>query len=150
MSDEPVCLGADRVKGSDAAQQFGVRQVPQLADVGGRSVRGTVSEQHGEFGDAVQRREGMYMIGQVAGLRDRVCTIDALHRDVASGRPLIAAQLSTLDGGRTSASRSDIAIVGLSCVLPKAGTVDRFWHNVLTKFNAIGEDGKSIDQFSLP
>jgi acyl transferase domain-containing protein/NAD(P)H-dependent flavin oxidoreductase YrpB (nitropropane dioxygenase family)/NADP-dependent 3-hydroxy acid dehydrogenase YdfG len=90
-------------------------------------------------GDEVQRREGMYMIGQVAGLRDRVCTIEELHRDVADGSTLIAAQLARLDGDVARGSRSDIAIVGLSCMLPKANSVDRFWHNVLTKFNAITE-----------
>ena len=31
--------------------------------------------------DAEQRLQGMYMIGQVAALRDRICSIDELHRD---------------------------------------------------------------------
>ena len=38
-----------------------------------------------EVGDDVRRREGMFMIGQVAALRDRPTTIAALHRDVSEG-----------------------------------------------------------------
>jgi acyl transferase domain-containing protein/NAD(P)H-dependent flavin oxidoreductase YrpB (nitropropane dioxygenase family) len=95
--------------------------------------------------DDQQRREGMYMIGQVAALRDRVCTIAALHADVCRGREVIEAALAPR--AETASSRvhrnphrsRDIAIVGLSCIFPKAGDLDRFWHNILSKTNAIGE-----------
>lgn len=89
-----------------------------------------------------QRHEGMYMIGQVAALRDRVCTIEELHDDVSR---LGVERLRAFDEPTPSLTApnaprpSDVAIVGMSCFFPKANNLRTFWGNVLNKFNAIGE-----------
>ncbi|MGH9748325.1 MAG: beta-ketoacyl synthase N-terminal-like domain-containing protein, partial [Candidatus Polarisedimenticolia bacterium] len=89
-----------------------------------------------------QREKGMFMIGQVAALRDRTCAIEELHRDVASGG---TARLAALDEPRlrVEASReerpSDVAIVGMSCLLPKAPDLRAYWENILHKVDAITE-----------
>jgi acyl transferase domain-containing protein/NAD(P)H-dependent flavin oxidoreductase YrpB (nitropropane dioxygenase family) len=88
------------------------------------------------------RREGMFMIGQVAALRDSICTVEELHRDTCSGGAKLNERVSALlaeykTGGHFP--NSDIAIVGMSCVLPKAGDVREYWQNILNKRYAIEE-----------
>jgi acyl transferase domain-containing protein/NAD(P)H-dependent flavin oxidoreductase YrpB (nitropropane dioxygenase family)/NAD(P)-dependent dehydrogenase (short-subunit alcohol dehydrogenase family) len=90
-----------------------------------------------------QREQGIYLVGQVAAMRGQVVTIDSLHHD-----------LSTRGGARLNeiwqecrqvypvgdaALPSDIAIVGMACLLPKASTLQAFWENILNKVNAIRE-----------
>ncbi len=88
------------------------------------------------------RHEGMFMIGQVAALRESICSVEELHRDCAGGGALlgerVAAMLAQLNSDRHLQS-SDIAIVGLSCVLPKAGDVKEYWQNILNRRYAIEE-----------
>lgn len=93
--------------------------------------------------DAVQRRDGMYMIGQVAALRDRVCSIEELHRDVsiAGTDQLLSIADSPLDTDQSSPSPSpcDVAIIGMSCLLPKAPDLQTYWAHILDKVDAISE-----------
>jgi len=90
-----------------------------------------------------QAVEGMYMIGQVAALRERTCTIVALHRDVSVEG---TARLERLDAPRLAGvpsarqeKPSDIAIIGIGCLLPKAPDVATYWENILDKVDAITE-----------
>ncbi|PWU03978.1 MAG: hypothetical protein C5B51_17720 [Terriglobia bacterium] len=88
------------------------------------------------------RREGMFMIGQVAALRQNVCSVEELHRDCCSGGAQLSERVSALlaeynTGGHFP--NSDIAIVGISCVLPKAADVKEYWQNILNKQYAIEE-----------
>lgn len=93
--------------------------------------------------EADQRTEGMYMIGQAAGLRSAATTIEKLHIDVAAGgsqrlqaRP---EGIETAVAPAPSFQPSDIAIIGMSCILPKAPDVRTYWRNILDKVNAITE-----------
>ena len=90
-----------------------------------------------------QHCQGMYMIGQLAALRDRTCSIEELHREVAIKSSQRLENLATA-GQSVAASLvvsrpSEIAIVGMSCVLPKAPDLQAFWENVLNRVNAITE-----------
>lgn len=84
--------------------------------------------------EGAQRRDGLYMIGQVAALRDRVCTIAELHQQVAGSAAILAARAAS-----EARKAPGIAIVGISCTLPKAGNKRTFWQNVQEKVNAIEE-----------
>jgi acyl transferase domain-containing protein/NAD(P)H-dependent flavin oxidoreductase YrpB (nitropropane dioxygenase family)/NADP-dependent 3-hydroxy acid dehydrogenase YdfG len=87
----------------------------------------------------VQLRQGMYMIGQVATLRDRLTTLAAVHREVADGS---AGLLQTLPEHRRavhSAQPSDIAIVGIGALLPKAASPEEYWSNLVHLRGAISE-----------
>jgi acyl transferase domain-containing protein/NAD(P)H-dependent flavin oxidoreductase YrpB (nitropropane dioxygenase family)/NAD(P)-dependent dehydrogenase (short-subunit alcohol dehydrogenase family)/acyl carrier protein len=91
-----------------------------------------------------QRREGMYMIGQVAALRDRVCSIRELHEEVSGdGERYLQSVAFSEPAGMHEESAApepcDVAIVGMSCVLPGAPDVQRFWANLLNKVDAITE-----------
>lgn len=88
------------------------------------------------------RREGMFMIGQVAALREQVCSVEDLHQDASAGGRLLRDRakelLSEYKVGATF-NDSDVAVVGLSCILPKASDVGEYWQNILTRRYAIEE-----------
>jgi acyl transferase domain-containing protein/NAD(P)H-dependent flavin oxidoreductase YrpB (nitropropane dioxygenase family)/NAD(P)-dependent dehydrogenase (short-subunit alcohol dehydrogenase family)/acyl carrier protein len=90
-----------------------------------------------------QVAQGMYMIGQVATMRNQTCTIEALHRDVAvegSNRvQALTGQRWQIKSIERLESPSDIAIVGMACLLPKAEDLQAYWGNILNKVDAITE-----------
>jgi len=89
---------------------------------------------------AQQLADGMYMIGQVATLRDKTQTIDELHSDVTVGGTAILNQHLEQREIRVETARpSDIAIVGLGTLLPKAHDADQYWHNILEQVCVLGE-----------
>jgi len=101
-------------------------------------------EKLGEIGDAEQRKSGMYMMGQVAALRDRVLSIEELHQDVSEGgaRALCAARdaiapAAAMGAGNQRAPR--VAIVGMASIFPGAPDLESFWRNIVTGQDAITE-----------
>ncbi|MDB5974949.1 MAG: family NAD(P)-dependent oxidoreductase [Nevskia sp.] len=87
-----------------------------------------------------QLSDGMYMIGQVATLRDKTQTIDELHSDVTVGGSAILNQHLERREIRVEAAKPcDIAIVGLGTLLPKAHDADQYWHNILEQVCVLGE-----------
>jgi acyl transferase domain-containing protein/NAD(P)H-dependent flavin oxidoreductase YrpB (nitropropane dioxygenase family)/NADP-dependent 3-hydroxy acid dehydrogenase YdfG len=90
-----------------------------------------------------QRREGMFMIGQVAALRDRTVTMAELHRDVAVGaverlEALAAPEIETPPAA-IAQKPSDVAIVGMASLLPKAPDLATYWRNILDRVDAVTE-----------
>jgi len=91
-----------------------------------------------------QRRQGMYMLGQISALRRERVTIAALHEQVSTdyqkflgiepAYPVIR-ELHQPDAPATF----DVAIVGMSCLVPGATDLGTFWRNVLGKKDLIGE-----------
>ncbi|MBV9504885.1 MAG: SDR family NAD(P)-dependent oxidoreductase [Acidobacteriia bacterium] len=91
---------------------------------------------------AAVKREGMFMIGQVAALRRAACSVEQLHLETAGGGRLLEDRASAMLAEYKTAGpfpNSDIAIVGISCVLPKAADVKEYWQNILNKQYAIEE-----------
>jgi acyl transferase domain-containing protein/NAD(P)H-dependent flavin oxidoreductase YrpB (nitropropane dioxygenase family)/NAD(P)-dependent dehydrogenase (short-subunit alcohol dehydrogenase family) len=90
-----------------------------------------------------QNRQGMYMIGQVAGLRHEICTIEKLHQSVTIEATRRAERLDALQApemcGEDRRQPSDIAIIGMACLLPKAPNLQTYWENILNKVDAITE-----------
>jgi acyl transferase domain-containing protein/NAD(P)H-dependent flavin oxidoreductase YrpB (nitropropane dioxygenase family)/NAD(P)-dependent dehydrogenase (short-subunit alcohol dehydrogenase family) len=89
---------------------------------------------------AEQWERGLYMIGQVAGLRDRIGTLAELHGDICAGS---AARLEALPEPAVSPEPAlppaDIAIVGIGSIVPGASELATFWSNILNKVDAITE-----------
>jgi malonyl CoA-acyl carrier protein transacylase len=89
-----------------------------------------------------QWSEGMYMIGQVAAIHDSVITIKQLHEDVSIvGSELIkqiAERASTVPQALPEPSEA-VAIIGMSCLFPKANDLETFWRNILNKVDTIEE-----------
>lgn len=90
-----------------------------------------------------QREQGVYLVGQLAGLRRQVCTIDSLHHDISvQGNTRVDEiwrEYAKTLAGPDQAQPLDIAIIGMACLLPKAAEARTYWQNILNKVNAIGE-----------
>jgi acyl transferase domain-containing protein/NAD(P)H-dependent flavin oxidoreductase YrpB (nitropropane dioxygenase family)/acyl carrier protein len=88
----------------------------------------------------VQRREGMYMIGQVASLRDRVVTMAELHEEVSPGSQRHLLSMEPLpERERPAEEPLDIAVIGMGCHFPMAPCVRAYWQNTLARVDAITE-----------
>ncbi len=106
----------------------------------GRTRVGT-DQELAHFDESYQQREGMYMLGQLATLRSEKITVATLHRNVTDDA---LALLHTRLHARTEpeiekAQPADIAVIGMSCVLPGANLIDEYWENILGKVDAITE-----------
>jgi acyl transferase domain-containing protein/NAD(P)H-dependent flavin oxidoreductase YrpB (nitropropane dioxygenase family)/NAD(P)-dependent dehydrogenase (short-subunit alcohol dehydrogenase family) len=91
-----------------------------------------------------QETHGLYMLGQVAALRNQTTTVAQLHRDLCVGSTEFLerdlAGINTPSDVHDEPPRpSDIAIIGMAAVLPGAANVRRFWSNTLSGFDAITE-----------
>ena len=89
-----------------------------------------------------QWRDGMYMIGQIASMRDKVVTMSDLHSNIcADGQNRLAElQYKTAMQSLPEEQQSEgIAIVGMSCMLPQGNDVETYWQNILNKVDSIGE-----------
>jgi len=86
-----------------------------------------------------QRQRGMYMIGQVAALRDRVCSLEELHREVCGGATERLQSVLEVTVAEPSPPPAEVAIVGMGCILPGAPELKAYWNNILNKVDAITE-----------
>jgi acyl transferase domain-containing protein/NAD(P)H-dependent flavin oxidoreductase YrpB (nitropropane dioxygenase family) len=91
-----------------------------------------------------QSKTGMFMIGQVASLRNDVQSIEELHGDVidAAAQKLTTAtesMQSAATAEQKTIAAADVAIIGISCALPGAMNVENFWSNILGKEHSVTE-----------
>ena len=88
-----------------------------------------------------QRERGLYMIGEAATLRDTSTTIAELHREICDGSQVFleALDASTRHLHRAKPQPSDVAIIGMSAILPGAKDVKSFWENTLKGTDTITE-----------
>ncbi|TMQ07133.1 MAG: SDR family NAD(P)-dependent oxidoreductase [Deltaproteobacteria bacterium] len=98
-----------------------------------------------------QRARGLYMMGQVAALRDATCTLEELHREISTGSTerlrSLALPCEVRRASRTSTA--DAAIVGMACLLPGAPSLHAFWDNILKGADAIVEIPKEHWDYRL-
>lgn len=121
----------------------GITRNPAYADDTGEDETGdeTASanpEKYLTVTSAEQFTQGMYMIGQVAALRNATCTMTELHDAVSRGSSTYLQGVTVAQPEPSvAASPSQIAIIGMSTVMPGAPDLDTFWQNILAKSNAI-------------
>jgi hypothetical protein len=95
--------------------------------------------------EEVQRSQGLYMIGQVAGLHHEVIAMADLHADVAKGNldVLDSVTPQPLPWQQSVLGQKpkplEIAIVGMACILPRAKDIRRYWQNICQRLDAIRE-----------
>lgn len=96
----------------------------------------------------LQYERGMYMVGQVAALRDRVTTIGELHGDVSqrgtqqlnqAAERLRPAPEPSFTNSQDAPPACDIAIVGMSAMYPGGNDLGTYWENILDKHYAVTE-----------
>ena len=109
--------------------------------------------------EETQRKEGLFMIGQVARLHDSRFTIKELHEIVTTQSfeflknvpDPVPKQGSNSPKERFAMHRNeDIAIVGMACFLPEANNIIEYWHNIINQVCAIKEIPENrwkIDEF---
>ncbi len=90
---------------------------------------------------ATQYREGMYMIGQAASMHSGLIRMKELHAGVSEGSIRVLDEaLAALPAEAIPPARpSDIAIIGISVLLPGAHSLEEYWTNILRKINCITE-----------
>ena len=113
-----------------------------------------------EVDDREQIETGMYMIGDLASLRDHSFSMKELHDTVSlESSDWIQSQLQTLNTVQASLhsvpieSDNAIAIVGISCLFPKANDHHQFWSNILEGLDCIEDIPShrwSIEQYYDP
>ena len=88
-----------------------------------------------------QYARGMYMIGQLASLRDEIITIEALHEDVCGKgtRDLEALAPETAFVQEPHPEPCDVAIIGMACYYPGADGLVEYWQNILDRVQAVTE-----------
>ncbi|MEA3274277.1 MAG: SDR family NAD(P)-dependent oxidoreductase [Pseudomonadota bacterium] len=98
-----------------------------------------------------QLADGMYMIGQVATIRDQIVGIEVLHKSISDDTAYADEDTRLGEalghGGEGAAARDleqrrrpdDVAIVGIGTILPKASSPQQFWDHILNKVDAIAE-----------
>jgi acyl transferase domain-containing protein/NAD(P)H-dependent flavin oxidoreductase YrpB (nitropropane dioxygenase family)/NAD(P)-dependent dehydrogenase (short-subunit alcohol dehydrogenase family)/acyl carrier protein len=86
-----------------------------------------------------QLASGMYMIGQVAALKDRILSIRELHEEVGEGsrRLIAAAELPPLP--QSDEKALDIAVIGMACIYPGARNIEEYWRNIVLGKDCITE-----------
>jgi acyl transferase domain-containing protein/NAD(P)H-dependent flavin oxidoreductase YrpB (nitropropane dioxygenase family)/NAD(P)-dependent dehydrogenase (short-subunit alcohol dehydrogenase family) len=91
--------------------------------------------------DDDQFARGMYMIGQVATMRDEVISLQALHEEVCDGstRRLEAMTREAVLVEEPHPGPCDIAVIGMACFYPGAASVAEYWQNILDRFHAVTE-----------
>jgi len=89
--------------------------------------------------EAAQLASGMYMVGQVVALRDRVVSIKELHEAVGEGSYglIQAAELPQLP--QSSEKALDIAVIGMACIYPGARNIEEYWRNIISGKDCITE-----------
>jgi acyl transferase domain-containing protein/NAD(P)H-dependent flavin oxidoreductase YrpB (nitropropane dioxygenase family)/NADP-dependent 3-hydroxy acid dehydrogenase YdfG len=96
-----------------------------------------------QLDDREQTEQGLYMMGQIAALRNAPCSLDELHRDIAFGSTERLEALreypSTARPSETAPAPCDLAIIGMACILPGCSDVESYWRNILQKVDAISE-----------
>lgn len=82
---------------------------------------------------------GMYMIGQIATMHNKVLTLEELHQNVSINNYeyIQNAELSELP--TSSEKPLDIAIVGMECIFPGAKNLDEFWRNIILGKDSVAE-----------
>ena len=83
--------------------------------------------------------KGLFMIGQVAAMHDKVFTMAELNEDVTVGSNKLLEDLKPLELPESKVKPLDVAIVGLSGIFPEAHNIEEFWRNIITNKNSITE-----------
>lgn len=86
-----------------------------------------------------QRRQGLYMLGQIAPLRAAVTTIREVHQSIAACGELLPAMVEHAPQAVVDPSRTEIAIVGMAALLPGSPDVETFWRTITEGIDAVRE-----------
>ena len=93
-----------------------------------------------------QLRDGMFMAGEVAALHSSVSSMEALHREVAEQSTQLLERALVEEPAAAATLHSqpcDVAVIGLSTLLPGAQDPEGFWSNLLRNAESVTEIPRS-------
>ncbi|MGG7551034.1 type I polyketide synthase [Chryseobacterium arthrosphaerae] len=82
---------------------------------------------------------GMYMIGQIATMHNKVLTLEELHQNVSINNYKYIQNAELAELPTSSEKPLDIAIVGMECIFPGAKNLDEFWRNIILGKDSVTE-----------
>ncbi|REC44221.1 type I polyketide synthase [Chryseobacterium pennipullorum] len=82
---------------------------------------------------------GMYMIGQIATMHNKVLTLEELHQNVSINNYEYIQNAELPELPTSSEKPLDIAIVGMECIFPGAKNLDEFWRNIILGKDSVTE-----------
>ncbi len=137
-------LGADEIRNSLEDMNLGrLRIASKGVTRNSEFGQDPVAKKLVEIDQNEQVSQGMYMIGQVAALRHTICTVESLHHEISVEGSNQLQGLSDRSWQapvqRLKETPSDVAIVGMACLLPKAPDLRTYWENILNKVDAVTE-----------
>lgn len=81
---------------------------------------------------------GMYMIGQIATMHNKIITLEELHQTVVDNYEFV--QNAPLPEQPISTEKPlDIAIVGMECIFPGAKNLEEYWRNIILGKDSVTE-----------
>ncbi|CAA9202054.1 type I polyketide synthase [Flavobacterium collinsii] len=91
--------------------------------------------------EKMQTQEGLYMIGKAAEINAEIITIKELHNKVINESAILLDNIfkKMEKAIQPQKQPSDIAIIGMSVLVPGAQEHDIFWENILNKISQIKE-----------
>lgn len=129
--------GADKSAVRRTLEEFSIGRL-RIATKG--LVRSGADKALKKVGPKERHDKGMYMIGQVAALRDSVQTIADLHADVSAGSVAHLRAMATRQPPAKIAAAprpADIAVVAVATLLPGSDTSGRYWRRILAGKSAL-------------
>ncbi|KDN53839.1 type I polyketide synthase [Flavobacterium seoulense] len=82
---------------------------------------------------------GMYMIGQIATMQNRIISIEELHKNVSVTNYQYIEKAVLYDLPISKEKSLDIAIVGMDCIFPEAKNLEEYWRNIITGKDSVTE-----------
>ncbi|MBS1661768.1 MAG: acyltransferase domain-containing protein, partial [Bacteroidetes bacterium] len=92
-----------------------------------------------QVGEKEQLAAGMYMIGQVVGLKNRVMSIRELHDEVGEGSRALLQAVELPVVPRSEDKALDVAVIGMACIYPGARNIEEYWRNIILGKDCITE-----------
>ncbi len=92
-----------------------------------------------ELNEKEQIEKGVYMIGQVAALKDKITTLDDLHSQVAIDNNKLISQLKNIPQPESGKDPVKLAIVGMAGIFPQAKTLEEYWKNIISGKDCVTE-----------
>ncbi|MDR2122916.1 MAG: SDR family NAD(P)-dependent oxidoreductase [Flavobacteriaceae bacterium] len=86
-----------------------------------------------------QIEKGVYMIGQVAALRNEATTIKELHTRVAVDNNKLISQLEKIPAPTIKETAPKLAIVGMAGIFPQSRSLEEYWRNILMGKDCVTE-----------
>ncbi|MGG5208233.1 SDR family NAD(P)-dependent oxidoreductase [Chryseobacterium sp. MIQD13] len=82
---------------------------------------------------------GMYMIGQVATMQNRVISLASLHQNVSIDNYKYIEEAALPETPASKEKPLDIAIVGMECIFPGAKNLEEYWRNIILGRDSVTE-----------